>query len=58
MFAVLVPVLCTLGEVDPEPVRPRQRADVLQVRRTEYSDYSIGTTTEDEALTDHQAARR
>lgn len=57
-FAVFVPVLYTLGEVDSQPVWSVQSGDVLQVGWAEHSDDTVSTTTEDEVLADCQTARR
>lgn len=50
--AVTVPVLHAAAEVHSQTVRSVQRGDVLQVGRAEHSDHTVGTTTEDEVLTD------
>lgn len=52
------PVLCTLGQVDAQPVGSRERRDVLQVGRLEHSDDTVSTAAEDQVVSDHQATRR
>lgn len=58
MFAVFVPVLYALSQVDSQSVWSVQSGDVLQVGWTEYSDDAVSTTTEDKVLADRQTARR
>lgn len=57
-FAVFVPVLPALSEVNSQAVRPVQRGDILQVGRAEHSDDAVSAAAINETLTDRQTARR